>query len=262
MMKAPRAWFAASLLVFSAGHSPASAQAPSVDRVQPLPAVPETLGIVTPAQACSDLLRVDLSGVAGPGSRVVTAAEGSNDGVPVCSVEVLAPTIGFKVLLPTQTWTQRFLQVGCGGLCGRISIEIGAAEGCAALKAGGFAIAATDMGHQGMGGEFGSDPQKREDFAHRAVHLTAAASKKLLRTFYGRAEAYAYFTGCSDGGREALVEAERYPQDFHGIIAGAPALNFQVQNAIYHTWQARSNQGSDGKAILLAARLPLLHAAA
>ena len=119
MLKTPRAWFAATLLVFSVGHSPASAQGPSVDRVLPLPmAAPETLGIVAPAQACSDLLRVDLSGVAGPGSRVVTAAEGSNDGVPVCAVEgVLAPTIGFKLLLPTQTWTQRYLQVGCGGLC-------------------------------------------------------------------------------------------------------------------------------------------------
>ena len=120
-------------------------------------------------------------------------------------------------------------------------------------------IASTDMGHQGMGGEFGQDPQKREDFAHRGVHLTAVASKKLIRALYGRDAAHAYFTGCSDGGREALVEAQRYPGDFDGIVAGAPAMNFQVQNSLYHAWQARSNTGADGKAILAASRLPLLH---
>ena len=139
--------------------------------------------------------------------------------------------------------------------------QVDAAEGCAPLEAGGFVIASTDMGHQGMGGEFGQDPQKRVDFAHRAVHLTAVASKKLIRAFYGRDAAHAYFTGCSDGGREALIEAQRYPGDFDGIVAGAPVMNFQVQNSLYHAWQARSNTGADGKAILAASRLPLLHQA-
>lgn len=126
------------------------------------------------------------------------------------------------------------------------------------LAAGGFAVASTDMGHQGAGGEFGRDSQKRADFAHRAVHLTAVAAKALIRSFYGREPAYAYFTGCSGGGREALVEAQRCPGDFDGILAGA-AMNFQVQNGLYHAWQARSNTGPDGKAILLAGRLPVLH---
>jgi feruloyl esterase len=203
-----------------------------------------------------------VTAIGGAGSRITAAAEGSHDGIAMCIVEgTLAPAIGFKVLLPTRTWTGRYLQVGCGGLCGRVSLQVGAADGCTPVTDGGFAIGSTDMGHAGMGGEFGQDPQKRADFAYRAVHLTAVLSKALVRAFYGRDADYAYFTGCSDGGREALMEAQRYPHDFDGIIAGAPAMNFQVQNGLFHAWQARSNQGPGGTPVLLAPRLPLLHSA-
>ena len=158
------------------------------------PTVPAlaALAVVTPARRCADLMKVDLTGIGGAGSRVVKASETTSNGVAVCSVEgTLAPTIGFWLDLPTKTWTQRYLQVGCGGLCGRISLEVPAADGCETLDAGGFAIASTDMGHEGMGGEFGRDPQKRADFAWRAVHLTALAAKALVRSFYGREQAYA-----------------------------------------------------------------------
>jgi hypothetical protein len=226
------------------------------------PASQVAQGVILPTRPCADLLQVDLADIGGAGSRVVRAAESTENNVAVCAVEgTLAPAIGFKVSLPTKSWTQRYLQLGCGGLCGSISLRAGAADGCTPLQTGGFVLAATDMGHQGMGGAFGKDPQRRADFAHRGVHVTAQAAKKLIRAFYGRAEAYSYFNGCSDGGREALVEAQRYPGDFNGIIAGAPAMNFQVQNSLYHGWQARSNTGADGKPILVASRLPLLHAA-
>ena len=224
----------------------------------PYPSLP----IVKPVHACSDLISVDLGAVAGSGSRVVKAMEISDHGIPVCAVEgVLYPTIGFKVILPTQSWTQRYLQVGCGGFCGNISLVAGAAKGCLPWQAGAFVVASTDMGHQGIGAQFGSDPQKRVDFAYRAVHLTAVAAKKLIRSFYDRSQTYAYFAGCSDGGREALVEAQRYPTDFNGILAGAPALNFQVQNGLFHAWQAWSNRNAESKAILVARRLPVLHQA-
>jgi hypothetical protein len=221
-----------------------------------------SMAVVTPATACAGLSAVDVTSIGGPGSRITGATEGVHEGTAMCIVEgSLAPAIGFKVLLPTRTWTQRYLQVGCGGLCGRVSLQVGAADGCAQVAGGGFVIGSTDMGHAGPGGEFGQDPQKRADFAHRAMHLTAVVSKSLIRAFYGREAAFSYFTGCSDGGREALVEAQRYPDDFDGIIAGAPAMSFQVQNGLFHAWQARSNQGADGAPILVAARLPLLHTA-
>jgi len=222
----------------------------------------DAIAVVKPVSACAGLTHIELSDIGGEGSRVLSASEVTRDGRSLCAVQgTLAPEIGFRLELPTNTWAQRYLQVGCGGLCGHINTNVGAAEGCQPLDAGAFAVASTDMGHRTSDSHFGDDPQKRADFAYRGVHLTALASKKLIQAFYGQKAAYAYFTGCSDGGREALIEAQRYPDDFNGIIAGAAALNFQVQKVIYHGWMARANTGPDGKAIVLASRLPLLHKA-
>ena len=129
------------------------------------------------------------------------------------------------------------------------------------LNDGGFVMAATDMGHSGFGADWGLDAGLRADFAHRAQHITALAAKALIGQFYGQAPAFSCFNGCSDGGREAVMEALRDPQDFNGIIAGAAAMLFQVQNTLHHGWLARSNTGADGKSILLSAKLPALHAA-
>ncbi|MBC7739682.1 MAG: tannase/feruloyl esterase family alpha/beta hydrolase, partial [Candidatus Saccharibacteria bacterium] len=217
---------------------------------------------LAPVVACSALTATDLTRIGGAGSTVTAAAETTSDGIAVCSVTgTLAPKVNFQVLLPMTTWTQRYLQVGCGGLCGNISLRSGASGGCQVLNDGGFVMAATDMGHSGMGAEWGLDDGLRADFAHRAQHITALAAKALIQAFYGQAPAFAYFNGCSDGGREALMEAMRYPDDFDGIIAGAPAMLFQVQNTLHHGWLARANTDADGHAILLSAKLPALHAA-
>jgi hypothetical protein len=82
-----------------------------------------------------------------------------------------------------------------------------------------------------------------------------------MAKYYGQEPRYSYFTGCSDGGRQALMEAERYPRDFNGIVAGAPGMNFITQNTFYHGWNARMNTGPDGRAILAADDLPILHKA-
>ncbi|WP_372168521.1 tannase/feruloyl esterase family alpha/beta hydrolase [Xanthomonas axonopodis] len=240
----------------------ATADAPTASTDRP-GAGPAALGVVAAKAACADLAGFDLTAIGGAGSRITAAVETTNRaGTTVCAVEgTLAPAITFAVQLPTQSWTQRYLQIGCGGLCGSIAGNVGAADGCAPLNSGGFALAATDMGHQDQDGSFGQNPVKRADFAHRAQHLTAVAAKALIEAFYGQPQKYAYFTGCSDGGREALIEAQRYPDDFDGIIAGAGALNFMAQNAVFHAWQAVSNTGPDGKPILLAGRLPILHRA-
>jgi feruloyl esterase len=214
---------------------------------------------------CAQLARVDISQAVGSKTHI-TAAIPLEDGTPApyCHVTgYIEPTIHFEVRLPLHTWTQRYVQTGCGGLCGTVDIRLGNAQGCVPADRGEFALATTDMGHTGgMDGSFGDDNHLRIDFAYRGVHLTALAAQALITRFYGRTARFSYFTGCSDGGREALMEAQRFPADFNGIAAGAPAMNFTTQNTFYHAWNALRNTGPDGKPILTAGDLPLLHQAA
>lgn len=223
------------------------------------------LPVVPATTACANLAAVDLTGIGGIGSVVTSASEGRSNGLAVCTVGLtLAPEINTTVVLPKESWTQRYLQVGCGGLCGMVTLMSGASSGCKVLNTGGFVMAATDMGHSGGmddSGDWGANDQKRADFAYRAQHVTALAVRALIQAYYGQAPAFSYFNGCSDGGREALMEAQRFPDDFDGVIAGAPAMLFQVQNTLYHGWMAASNTRSDGSNILLSKRLPLIHAA-
>ncbi|WP_322049558.1 tannase/feruloyl esterase family alpha/beta hydrolase [Paraburkholderia sp. J67] len=224
------------------------------------------LSVVAPVQSCEALAHAKLDSAVGAPVSIETKRISTAQG-EFCEVSgTIAPAIGFKLDLPTRKWTQRYLQAGCGGLCGMINASIGNAGDCRPALDGEFAVAATDMGHTGrMGspdeGAFVSDPQKRIDFAYRANHLTALASKALMRAFYGVAPRYAYFSGCSDGGREALMEAQRYPDDFDGISAGAPAMLFQIQNSFFHAWTVAANRDSNGQPILLAPKLRVLHEA-
>lgn len=226
---------------------------------------PQHLAIVKPAMECAELFDIDIVDIGGLGSKINDVFLDTSNGVEVCVVNAtLAPANIFILLLPTETWEQRYMQTGCGGLCGEVTLYARASMGCQTLNNGGFAMAATNMGHGGgMGndGTWGVSAQLRADFAYRAQHIVSLASKKLIRMFYGQDPAYSYFNGCSDGGREALMEAERFPDDFDGIIAGAPAMLFQIQNTFYHGWQALSNTDADGYGILLSDKLPALHRA-
>ena len=226
------------------------------------PGFAAALDVVRPGASCATLTGTDMVAIGGAGSEITAAEETTSDGIAVCSVTgTLAPEVNFQVLLPMERWTQRYLQVGCGGLCGNITLTSGASTGCQVLNDGGFVMAATDMGHSGNDGTWGLDAQKRADFAYRAQHLTAVAAKALIAAFYGQPEQFSYFNGCSDGGREGLMEAMRFPEDFDGVIAGAPAMLFQVQNTLYHGWMAASNYDAAGEVILTSKKLPALHAA-
>jgi hypothetical protein len=247
----------AALLLLTAQPAVADARPVTSDGLRDLPAL-------KPTMTCGDVPKLDLSGrdakVTIQSATVVTTGTPA----PYCEVKAtVAPANTVIARLPVNGWTQRYVQTGCGGLCGSANINYGQASTCPLVVDGTLAGATTDMGHQGQNdGSWALDnPQAQIDFAYRGVHVTAQVVKALISRFYGRAPAYSYFTGCSDGGREALMEAQRYPDDFDGIAAGAPANDMAVQNTFHHAWNVVANLDADGHAILLAGKLPLVHTA-
>ena len=135
----------------------------------------------------------------------------------------LTPTadsnIAVEVWLPLSGWNGKYQAVGNGGWAGAIGYPALAA----ALKRG-YAASATDTGHTGNSASFAlGHPEKLIDYAYRSEHAMAVAAKAVVQAFYGKMPSRSYFNGCSTGGRQALVEASRYPDDFDGIIAGAAA---------------------------------------
>ncbi len=177
-----------------------------------------------------------------------------------CNVTgTIAPQDHFDIQLPLTTYTQRYLQTGCGGLCGTLSISAPASFNCLPLGNGEFAEASDDEGHTSGGGTFGANPELRADFGYITEHELAVVAKTIIKDFYGSAPSYSYYDGCSQGGHEALLEAQRYPQDFNGIIAGAPAMITQELNTFYQPWLANVDWTPSGQPILTAGQLPLLH---
>jgi Tannase and feruloyl esterase len=163
---------------------------------------------------------------------------------PFCRVHAVArPTsdssIGIEIWLPETGWNGKLLAVGNGAWAG--SISYGA---LAEAVAAGYAAASTDTGHVGNSIEFAvGHPEKLVDFAHRAVHEMALAAKAVVESNYSRRPDYAYFSGCSTGGRQALAEAQRYPADFDGIVAGAPAYYpTHIQGTQVFTAAVNANQ--------------------
>lgn len=229
------------------------------------------LAVVAPAASCASLASVDLTAIGGVGSTITSATEGVSSvngaSITFCTVEgTLAPAVGFRVRLPVGTWTQRIIHMGCGGLCGSISaaLDPGQAYGCPLVQSGGAVLSSTNMGHSGNASDWTTDAQKRIDFAYRGVHITTEATKKLVQAYYGQAHKQSYFVGCSDGGREGLMAAQRYPGDYNGIVVGAPAFLFQVQNSLHHSWLARANRDnglSTGSPVLYPAKAAVLHSA-
>jgi len=188
------------------------------------------------AQSVSDDDRAACAALTQLPNLTITSASirEADGGLPYCYVRgVIAPAIGFHVQLPLEaSWNGRFLMWGDGGKDGDLDFAD-------ARVTEGYAVANTNMGHDSgaePGSSFALDNRQSEiDFGHRAVHLTVVAGKEVVDAYYGRAPSYSYFEGCSTGGREGLMEAQRYPYDFDGIVAGAPAHRYQDLN-VARTW--------------------------
>ena len=165
--------------------------------------------------------------------------------------------IHFEVWLPASVWNGKFEQVGNGGFAGLIPFA-----SMAEPLLHGYATAATDDGHVSGPDQTWAigHPEKVADFGYRAVHETAVQAKAILHAFYGKDAHRDYFVGCSEGGREALTEAQRYPKDFHGIVAGAPAIHWDVLQ-LRGAWDALALLATPASYIQ-PAKLPLLQNAA
>src|SRR6185436_15234510 len=180
-----------------------------------------------------------------------------------CRVEATArPTsdsdIKFEVWIPpAEAWNGKFQGVGNGGYSG----AIGYAAMATALRRG-YAVASTDTGHVGDDMKFGQGhPEKVIDYAYRSIHVMTESSKLIVRNAQGKFAEHAYFVGCSAGGHQAMQEAQRYPDDYDGIVAGDPANNRIRQTfAFLHSWIATHDR--DGNAIIPQNKLATITTAA
>lgn len=191
----------------------------------------------------------------------VPAASGNPE---YCDVKgIIAPQTQFELELPVSTWQGRYLQNGCGGYCGLVNAQ--AFPACDATLGGDFAMATDNEGHVGTTALDGTwafnDPQLRLEYGYLSEHALSVVAKTIIKGYYGTGPSHSYYDGCSDGGREAMEMAQRYPDDFDGIIAGAPEIIAAPLNAELQTWNYRVNTDPDGNPVLTAGKMPALHAA-
>ncbi len=197
-------------------------------------------GAAMAAQSCDSLMSLTLPDTTitaatavqeGPFAPPAPPIAGARAGAPIpvpsfCRVQlIVAPQIHIEVWMPTTGWNGKFEGVGGGAYAGIISYP----AMIAALKAG-YATASTDTGHQGSpaDAEFAlGHPELVVDFAYRSIHEMTVKAKQMTEAFYGMAPRESYFVGCSTGGRQGLAEAQRYPDDYIGIVSGAPAIDWQ-----------------------------------
>jgi len=145
--------------------------------------------------------------------------------------------IQIEAWMPASSWNGKFRSQGNGGFAGQLDYR---ALAIAVLQ--GYASAATDTGHAGNGGEATwalGHPEKIIDFGYRAIHEMTIVGKAAVKAFYGDAAKYSYFAACSNGGRQALMEAQRFPEDYNGILAGAPA-NYWTHLLASALWDAQA----------------------
>jgi feruloyl esterase len=250
----------------------------------------------TPAKAsqpmsCADLAHVTLPNTtitsattvpAGPFSNVSAgdpyAAEGTTSPLPTCSSNISSPElpafcrvtggiaepgaaepINFEVWLPLENWNGRFEALGNHGFAGEFEY---ADMGPELVK--GFAVAATDTGHAGASPPavaWMQNAQQIIDYGYLGIHEMTAKSKAIVKAFYGKPAKYSYFNGCSTGGKEGLMEAQRYPDDYDGINVGGSANFNQIHNREEYVWNGQATFGNAATP-LNTAQLALVNTAA
>jgi hypothetical protein len=185
------------------------------------------------ARSCEDLAQLSLAGTTITGAESLPAGTFTPPGEkPIQNLPAFCRVAGsvkptsdsniqFEVWMPIAGWNGKFQGAGNGGFAGYIDYET-----MAAAVSRGYATASTDTGHRADGLDASwalGHPEKIVDFGYRGIHETADKAKAIVRAFYGEGPRHSYFSSCSNGGRQALMEAQRFPNDYDGIIAGDPA---------------------------------------
>lgn len=215
-------------------------------------------GIPRPKLDCGALNQLSVNGVTSIRAEAVTSGvvkppTGSaiKDLPPFCRVQIVAsPVVGsdihMEVWLPINSWNGRFLGTGNGGGGGRIYFP--------PLRAGlkrGFVTANTDLGTAPGADSAVGQPEKCIDFGYRATHVMTVIGKSVLSAYFGTAAKYSYFWGSSTGGQQAMSEAQRYPGDYDGIIAGSAAINRTHLHSEF-VWNYLANHKIEGQSALTA----------
>ena len=199
-----------------------------------------------------------------PNTTMTSATVAAAENLPAyCRVDgTIKPTadsaILFEVWMPSAGWNGKFKENGNGGYAGAMNYQ-----SMKAALSDGYATASTDTGHQagGTDARWALDhPEKVIDFGYRAIHETTEKAKAIIRAFYGEGPRRSYFSSCSNGGRQALMEAQRYPADYDGIIAGAPA-NYWTRLLAAAAYDVQATL-ADPASYIPAAKLPAIEAAA
>jgi feruloyl esterase len=216
------------------------------------------LPVVKPVISCEQLVGAVLGQGELAGATVRSATVLQSPQGPFCKVmgDIGPAIVTFQVFLPIERWTQRFAQSA------QNTLPIARSGTNQPALNGELVLAITDKGGAGISRETPwtyDNQQKRIDWAYRANHVTSLAAKALIKAFYGRPQRYSYFIGCSMGGRETLSDTQRYPDDFNGVVAGAPVVIDSVHNTFFPGWEWEANRRTDGSIILASNRLDILH---
>ena len=208
------------------------------------------------AQSCEKLAELKLANTTITAQSVAPGAFTRSPGTApykelsaFCRVTgVIKPTadseIKFEVWMPSSGWNGKFQGIGNGGFAGSISYD----QLAIAIERG-YATASTDTGHSGSDARWAlGHPEKIVDYGHRGIHEMTEKAKAIITAFYGSAPKRSYFASCSNGGRQALMEAQRYPNDYDGLIAGAPA-NYFTRILTGFAWNLQAMHADQGSYI-------------
>ena len=223
-------------ILLAAAISPVSASAAACEALSSLPIAKATITAAVPVPATATLPAY---------CQVKVVAKPVDDSE--IQIEIWLP--------PASAWNGKYLGTGNGGYSG----ALGYTDMRMAITRG-YATAGSNTGHDGGDMKFGAGhPEKIRDWAYRAVHVMTETAKAVVRAYYERAPAHSYFTGCSTGGHQALMEAQRYPSDYDGIVAGDPGNNrIRLNAGFLWSWLAANR---DAAHPLPASKLPLINKA-